>query len=77
MLQMAIIFLIRKKLGLKKFEYFQFTNQREKSEWYYFGPTRLFKECTNSISNATFIRSSNVSLNWLLDDRCKIIKKEV
>ena len=77
MLEATIIFLIRKKLGLKQYEHFQFTNQREKSEWYYFGPTRLFKEYTDSEGNVTFIRSSNVSLNWLLDDRCKIIKKEV
>lgn len=77
MINVLILFLIRKKLGLKKFEMFQFGNQREKTEWYYFGSTCIMKQYYNSISESTYDSPSNVSLNWLLDDRCKIIKKEV
>lgn len=77
MINVLILFLIRKRLGLKKLEMFQFANQREKTEWYWFGPTCIYKQYQNTIANSTHVRPSNVSLNWLLDDRCKIIKKEV
>lgn len=78
MLQLFILFLIRKRLGLKKFEYFQYENQREPEIWYYIGPTRIMKVYPDpDIENCTHEVLSNVSLNWLLDDRCKIIKKEV
>lgn len=72
-----VLFLIRKRLGLKKYEMFQFTNQRQKMEWYYFGTNCIMKQYHNSISGCTYDRPSNVSFNWMLDDRCKIIKKEV
>ena len=77
MLKVIILFLIRKKLGLKECEMFQFANQREKTEWYYIGATKIVKQCYNSEGECTFTSHSNVSHNWLLDDRCKIIKKEV
>lgn len=38
-----IIFLICKRLGLKKFQLFQFCNQKDKNEYYYFSDTRLMK----------------------------------
>ena len=77
MIKVIVLFLIRKKLGLKKGEMFQFANQKEKTEWYYFGSSELVKEYYDSENNRTFVGHSNVSLYWLLDDRCKIIKKEV
>ena len=78
MIQLFILFLIRIRLGLKKFEYFQYANQRDKEVWYYFGPTRIMKVYPDETnSELTHHVLSNVSLNWLLDDRCKIIKKEV
>lgn len=78
MLQLFILFLIRKRLGLKKYEQFQYANQKDTEVWYYIGPTRIMKvypepEC-EGLPRCIL---SNVSLNWLLDDRCKIIKKEV
>ena len=66
-----IIFFIRKKLGLKKYEKFRFVNQKSKHDYYYFnGYNKLMKVmgCTG------FVVYSNVSLNWLLDDDCKIVK---
>lgn len=78
MIQLFILFLIRKRLGLKKFEMFQYANQRDKEVWYYIGPSRIMKVYPDpDIQNLTHSVQSNVSLNWLLDDRCKIIKKEV
>lgn len=78
MLQLFILFLIRKRLGLKKFEYFQYANQQDTGVWYYIGPTRIMKVFPDSENeDLTHTVQSKVSLNWLLDDRCKIIKKEV
>lgn len=62
-----IIFLIRKKLGLKKNELFRFSNQREQSV-YYFTDTGLMK-----VKYGQAMRSG-VSLNWLLDNECEVKK---
>lgn len=63
-----IIFLIRKKLRLKKNEYFVFSNQKEKDVYYYFNDKGLIKIIPTQIP---FVYSE-VSLNWLLNDNCKI-----
>ena len=60
-----VIFLIRKKLGLKKYEKFQFIGQKSDAV-YYFTESNVMKEWRNQ----TFL--SNVSVNWLLDNDCKI-----
>ena len=62
-----IIFLIRKRLGLKKCEHFIFTNQKTDAE-YWFTSTRLLKR-----ENGVITRSG-VSLNWLLNDTCTILR---
>lgn len=64
-----IIFLVRRHLGLKKFQWFRFVNQKSNDDVYYFTSTKIMK-----FENGTtgFIRDSSVSLNWLLDDECKI-----
>lgn len=62
-----ILFLVRKKLGLKKYEPFKFANQKT-SATYYFTPVEIIKE------HDKIVESSGVSLNWLLDDRCVIVK---
>jgi hypothetical protein len=67
-----IIFLLRKKFGLKKYEGFRFTNQKSKVNAYYFTDTELLKE---DIEEGV-IRPSNVKLAWLLDERCHIVKAE-
>ena len=60
-----VIFLIRKKLGLKKYEKFRFTNQKSDAV-YYFTEGNLMKFWRNQ----TML--SGVSVNWLLDKDCEI-----
>lgn len=62
-----IIFLIRRRLGVKEREPFQFVNQRSKAI-YYFTEDGIIKAWHGDIEK------SHVSLNWLLDDECKIRK---
>lgn len=72
-LKRLIIFLIRKRLGLELFEEFQFANQRSQYHRYYFAPDKLIK-IESFGGNYEHERDSNVSLNWLLNDECKIRK---
>jgi hypothetical protein len=67
-----IIFLLRKKFGLKKYEGFRFANQKSKVNAYYFNDTELVKE---DVENH-IIRLSNVKLNFLLSDECQIVKAD-
>lgn len=60
-----IIFLIRKKLGLKKYEKFTFVGQKTDAV-YYFTESNIMKFWHNQTT------LSSVSLNWLLDNECKI-----
>ena len=69
MLKRLVLFLVRKKLGLKKYEHFYFTNQKSKAQ-YYFADDRIVKAEYGAYMD------SGVSLNWLLDERCKIKKVE-
>ena len=62
-----IIFLIRRKLGLKKGEEFRFVGQKTK-DIYYFTETKLMKEMYGNVV------VSGVSLNYLLSDECAIKK---
>ena len=69
-----IIFLVRKKLGLKKGEHFRFMNQSSPCNTYYFTDDAVMKHF-GRWKGSDDVKSS-VSLNWLLDDECKIIKVE-
>lgn len=60
-----VIFLIRKRFGLRKYEKFQFVNQKSDAV-YYFTDDNVMKRWRNQ----TML--SGVSLNWLLDKDCKI-----
>lgn len=62
-----IIFLIRKHLGLKKYENFKFANQKSDAV-YYFTESNLMKRWNG------YTTLSGVSINWLLDDECEIEK---
>ena len=62
-----IIFLIRKNLGLKKYENFKFANQKSDAV-YYFTESNVMKRWHG------YTTLSSVSLNWLLDDECVIEK---
>lgn len=67
-----IIFLVRKKLKLKLYEEFRFANQKT-SNTYYFEKDRLIKVEHINEWEVRMCKSS-VSLNWIIDDRCEIIK---
>lgn len=62
-----VIFLIRKHLGLKKYENFRFVNQKSDAV-YYFTESSLMKRWHGQ----TLL--SGVSINWLLDNECEIEK---
>ena len=64
-----IIFLLRKKLGVKLFEPFRFSTQKNKENVYYFVRTRLIKKYPSGMT-----KLAHVQLNWLLDDQCMIEK---
>ena len=61
-----IVFLIRSKYGLKKWERFRFANQLSNAK-YFFGNGVLWKEFESGM-----IKQSGVSLNYLLSDECEI-----
>lgn len=61
-----IIYLIRKKLGLKKFENFKFVGQKSDAV-YYFTESNVMKRMS---TGKTML--SGVSVNWLLDNECEI-----
>lgn len=67
MLNKLILFLIRRKLNLKKFQQFYFSNQAIKIEKYYFDNYGIMK-----ISVCGLVRL-NLSLNFLLSDECRIL----
>lgn len=64
-----IIFLIRRRLGLKKYQVFQFVNQKSNAV-YYFTDDAIMKNWRG------YTEKSGVSINWLLDDECEIKKEE-
>ena len=71
MINKLIIFLIRKKLGLKTNERFRFVNQRKRGV-YHFSDTCLIKTLENKNERLDLV--SSVPLNWLLSEECKIIR---
>lgn len=72
MLRRLIIFLIRMRLGLKKYQDFRFDNQKSKTDSYYFDNESLMK--IEFREDGAHIRESSVSLNWLLNEKCRIHK---
>lgn len=71
-----IIFLVRKRLGLKKYQYFRFANQKT-DDIYYFTGTALIKKAEHKspFGSIWCDEFSGVSLNWLLNKDCKIRKE--
>ena len=67
MLRRLILFLVRKKLGVRKYEGFQFINQKSPDNIYFFTDDNIIKSMGDNRS-----RPSSVSLNWLLNDKCEI-----
>ncbi len=66
MMNKLILFLLRKKLHVKKGQNFRYTNQKD-SCYYYFDDNGIMK------SYGRKPHKSRVSINWLLDDECKVI----
>lgn len=60
-----IFYLIRKRLGLKTYEIFQFVGQKSDAK-YYFTEDSIMK-IWNGVTE-----KSGVSLNWLLDENCEV-----
>lgn len=63
-----IIYLVRKRLGLRKYQHFKFKNQRSKREFYWFTDDYIMKKLANGNEEL-----SGVSLNWLLNDECEVV----
>lgn len=79
-----IIFLIRKRLGLKKYERFKFDNQKSPYDEYFFTDTELMKYEPKFVpynntkweieqGENSHCKPSSCSLNWLLSDECIIV----
>lgn len=62
-----IYFAIRKYLDLGKFEGFRFANQKS-SAIYWFDSDVICKTVNGVVYDST------VSLNWLMDDKCEIVR---
>lgn len=67
LIRKIVIFLVRKRLGLKLHQPFRFANQRHVCDYYYFTPETLKKY--RDIDGVRY--PSSVSLNHLLSDECK------
>lgn len=67
MMRRLIIFMVRTRMGLKKYEKFTFSNQKSNAV-YYFNESNLMKYWHGQ----TVL--SGVSINWLLDPECEITK---
>lgn len=73
MLERLIIFLIRRKIGVKKYQSFRFKNQKAEG-YYFFDSFRLIKVIPDPTVEVWKAREeeSGVSLNYLLSDDCEI-----
>ena len=72
-----IIMLVRKKLGLKKYEQFRFVGQLSPYHYYYFTDEKLIKVVVSGPKNNKIykqLRPSGVSLNYIISDECEIVK---
>ena len=63
-----ILFLLRKRFHLKKYEKFRFNNQKDSKNYYFFSDDGLIKYS----SNMDYFTLANVSLNWLLSKKCEV-----
>ena len=69
-----ILFLIRRRLHLKKNEHFRFANQKSSEDEYWFTGTKLMKLHHDTYHHTCYVRQANVKLNYIVSDRCKIVK---
>lgn len=64
-----IIFLVRRRLGLKKYEEFTFVGQKCNAK-YYFTESSLMKDDLDTHR----VQLSSVSFNWIINEKCEIVK---
>lgn len=67
LIKRIVIFLVRKRLGLKLYQPFRFGNQKHGFDYYYFTKDGLMK----FRDDIDICYLSSISLNWLLADGCK------
>lgn len=72
MLNKLILFLIRRKLNLMKFQLFYFNNQVNKNDRYFFNDYRIVK-ITFHKECGCITQNSNLSLNFLLSKECETL----
>ena len=65
--------MIRRKLGLRKHQTFQFANQLNDNTFYYFTRNRL-RKCKVIDGCVAYERDSGVSLNFLMSNNCRVKK---
>lgn len=70
LIKRIVIFLVRKRLKLKKYERFKFKNQKTDAV-YWFTDTKVLK------AEFDITTRSGVSLNWLLNDKCEIERVDI
>lgn len=71
MYRRIVLFLIRLKLGVRIHERFRFTNQKNPD--IYFFTKRHLKKAVPYAENKYWYTRSDVGINWLLDENCKVI----
>lgn len=69
MINRIILYLICRKLGIRKFQEFRFANQKTNAT-YWFTHDGISKHWNGETT------LSHVSLNWLLNPECEIVKIE-
>lgn len=67
-----ILWLIRKQLGVKKYQKFVFVDQMDDSILYYFTRDKLLRWD----SNTNKVRESRKTLNYLLSEECEVVIKD-
>lgn len=63
-----IIYLITKKLGIKRNQTFRMKNQANQNDRYFFGNEMLIK--LKRVNDSYIPKKSSISLNFLLSDEC-------
>lgn len=73
LIKKTILFLVRKLLKVEKYELFCFSNQKSSNAVYFFNDDSLMKTWWTKGSDMYYgAVKSDVGLNWILDDKCKI-----
>lgn len=67
-IERLIIWLIRVRLGVGKWDEFYFPNQKHQDDRYYFNNTCLMMY----VADTNTVRKANVSLNYLLSRECVV-----